>query len=119
MQTYRQRERQANIHTDIQTNKHVDRKTGRQTCRHTQTDRCTGRDRHRYQRDIVIQSDTKKERHANKPYKQNRQADRQTDKQRDKHVDIHRQKWLLYGLQDGDGFISNPYNGYYERQQLL
>ena len=76
----------------MQTDKHADI--------HRQTDVQADRDRHRYGQDIVIQSDSKKDRHTNKPYKQTRQIDRQTDKQADKHVDIHRQTWLLYGLQD-------------------
>ena len=82
------------MQTDKQPDKHVDV--------HRQTDIQADRDRHRYRQDIVIQSDRKKDRHAYKPHKHTRQTDRQTDKQADKHLDIHRQTWLLYGLQDGE-----------------
>ena len=68
--------------------------------------------------DIIVQSDRKKDRHTNKPYKQtDRQTGRQTNKQEDKNVDIHRLTWLLYGLQDGEKMMNlsqTVYIGYYE-----
>ena len=71
---------------DIQT----DRQTGRQTCRHTQTDKCAGR-----QRQTLMQT---RHRHAagqvdRQTYIQTKQTvpHKQTDKHADRHVDIDRQ----------------------------
>ena len=78
------------------------------------------RGRHRYRQDI--DKVRQKERQTYIQNIQTDQTDRQADRQAVKHVGIHRQAWLLYGLQGGEKMMDlsqTIYIGYYERQQVL